>query len=153
MRSTWDRWSWKALRRIPKHVIYLIRLELSWKKVSQKLTIRSLGERTLMMVTPLSKGKHPRLHMREFGICAVCSMSTFTTQEGKGEPCIGKNTNSTTTNRSTKALQIVKYLEGTFNGNRNLSMGKGCDLYGPSRTTTRTYKGNFIGLAMDRTEN
>jgi hypothetical protein len=106
-----------------------------------------------MMVAPLSEGRHPGLHLREFGICAVCSMSTSTTQEGKGEPCIGKDTNSTATNRSTKALQIVKYLEGTFNGNRSLSMGKGCDLYGPSRTTTRTYEGNFVGSAMDRTEN
>jgi len=39
VRSTWDRWSWKALRRIPQRVIYLIRLELSWKQMSQKLTI------------------------------------------------------------------------------------------------------------------
>jgi hypothetical protein len=80
-------------------------------------------------------------------------MSTSTTHEGKGEPCIGKYTNSTATNRSTKALQILKYLEGTFNGNRSLSMGKGYDLYGPSRTTTRTYEGNFVGSVMDRTEN
>ncbi|KAH9572826.1 hypothetical protein CY35_02G172100 [Sphagnum magellanicum] len=80
-------------------------------------------------------------------------MSTSTTQEGKGEPCIGKDTNSTATNKSTKALQIVKYLEGTFNGNCSLSMGKGCDLYSPSRTTTRTYEGNFVGSTMDRTEN
>jgi hypothetical protein len=29
VRSTWDRWSWKALRRIPQRVICLIRLELS----------------------------------------------------------------------------------------------------------------------------
>ncbi len=29
VRSTWDRWSWKALRRIPHRVICLIRLELS----------------------------------------------------------------------------------------------------------------------------
>jgi hypothetical protein len=36
-------------------------------------------------------------------------------------------------NRSTKALQIVKYLEGTFNGNCNLSMGKGYNLYGWGR--------------------
>ena len=106
-----------------------------------------------MMVAPLSEGRHPGLHLREFGICAVCSMSTSTTQEGKGEPCIGKDTNSTATNRSTKALQIVKHLEGTFNGNSSQSMGKGCDLYGPSRTTTRTYEGNFVGSAMDRTEN
>jgi hypothetical protein len=78
-------------------------------------------------------------------------MNTSTTQKGKREPCIGKDTNSTTTNRSAKALQIVKYLEGTFNGNCNLSIGKGCDLYGPSRTITRTYEGNFVGSAMDRT--
>jgi hypothetical protein len=32
-------------------------------------------------------------------------------------------------------------------------MGKGYDLYSPSRTTTRTYKGNFVGLTMDRIEN
>jgi hypothetical protein len=32
------------------------------------------------MVAPLSKGGHPRLHLREFGIC---NMSTSTTQEGK----------------------------------------------------------------------
>ncbi len=56
-------------------------------------------------------------------------MNTSTTQEGKGEPCIGKNTNSTTMNRLTKALQIVKYLEGIFNGNCSLYMGKGCDLH------------------------
>jgi hypothetical protein len=56
-------------------------------------------------------------------------------------------------NKSTKALQIIKYLEGTLNGNRSLSMGKGYDLYSPSRTTTRIYKGNFVGLLMDRTEN
>jgi hypothetical protein len=48
-----------------------------------------------MMVAPLSEGRHPRLHLREFGICVVCSMSTYTTQEGKGEPCIKKDTNST----------------------------------------------------------
>jgi hypothetical protein len=106
-----------------------------------------------MMVAPLSKGRHPGLHLREFGICAVCSMSISTTQEGKGEPCIGKDTNSMATNRSTKALQIVKYLERTLNGNHSLSMGKGYDLYSPSRTTTRTYEGNFIGSTMDRTEN
>jgi proton translocating ATP synthase F1 alpha subunit len=29
VRSTWDRWSWKALCRIPQRVICLIRLELS----------------------------------------------------------------------------------------------------------------------------
>jgi hypothetical protein len=57
------------------------------------------------------------------------------------------------TNRSTKVLQIVKYVEGIFNGNCSLSIGKGYDLYGPSRTTIRTYKGNFIGLVMDRTKN
>jgi hypothetical protein len=32
-------------------------------------------------------------------------------------------------------------------------MGKGYDLYSPSRTTTRTYEGNFIGSTMDRIEN
>jgi hypothetical protein len=32
-------------------------------------------------------------------------------------------------------------------------MGKGCNLYGPNKTTTRTYKGNFVGSAMDRTKN
>jgi len=80
-------------------------------------------------------------------------MSTSTTPEGKGEPYIAKDTNSMPMNRSTKALQIVKYLEGTFNENHSLSMGKGCDLYGPSRTTTRTYNGNFVGSAMDRIKN
>jgi hypothetical protein len=64
-----------------------------------------------------------------------------------------KHTNSTATNESTKALKIVKYLEGTSDGNRDLSMRKGCDSYGPSGTTTKTYKGNLIGSAMDRTEN
>jgi len=29
VKSTWDRWSWKALRRIPQRVIYLIRLKWS----------------------------------------------------------------------------------------------------------------------------
>jgi hypothetical protein len=56
-------------------------------------------------------------------------MNTFTTQEGKGVPCIGKDINSTAMNRLTKALQIVKYLEGTFNGSCSLYMGKGCDLH------------------------
>jgi len=92
--------------------------------VSQKLTIENLGKRTLMMATPFSEGKHPGLHLREFGICVICGMDTSITQEGKGEPCIKKNTNSITMNKSTKALQIVKYIEGTFNGNHNLSMGK-----------------------------
>jgi hypothetical protein len=78
-----------------------------------------------MMVTPPSEGRHPRLP----GICVICNMNTSTTQEGKGEPCIGKNTNSTAMNRLTKALQIVKYLEGIFNGNCSLYMGKGCDLH------------------------
>jgi hypothetical protein len=32
-------------------------------------------------------------------------------------------------------------------------MGKGCDSYSPSKTTTRTYKGYFIGSAMDRIVN
>lgn len=105
------------------------------------------------MVTPPSEGRHPGLHMREFGTCVICNMNTYITQEGKGEPCIGKDTNSTAMNRLTKALQIVKYLEGTFNENRSLSMGKGCDLYGPSRTTTRIYDGNFVGSAMDKIEN
>jgi hypothetical protein len=63
-----------------------------------------------MMVAPLLKGKHPRLHLCEFGICAIYNISTFITHEGKGEPCIKKDTNSTATNKSTKALQIVKYL-------------------------------------------
>jgi hypothetical protein len=71
----------------------------------------------------------------------------------KGEPCIEKYTNSTAIYRSTKVLQIVKYLEGTFNGNHNLFIGKGCNLYGPSRNTTRTYERNFVGLLMDRIEN
>ncbi len=97
--------------------------------MNQKLTIKSLGKRTLMMVTPPSKGRHPGLHLREFGICVICNMNTSTTQEGKGEPCIGKDTNSTAMKRLTKALQIVKYLEGTFNGNCSLYMGKGCDLH------------------------
>jgi len=121
--------------------------------VSQKLTIRSLREQTLMMVTPFLEGRHLGLHLREFGICAVYIMNTSTLPEGKGEPCIEKNINSSIMNRSTKALQIVKYLEGTFNGNRSLSMGKGCNLYDLSRTITRTYEGNFNGLAMDRIEN
>jgi uncharacterized membrane protein YkgB len=34
-----------------------------------------------------------------------------------------------------------------------MSMGKGCNVYVPSRTTTRTYEGNFVGLAMNRIEN
>jgi hypothetical protein len=29
VRSTWDSWSWKALRKILQLIIYLIRLELS----------------------------------------------------------------------------------------------------------------------------
>jgi hypothetical protein len=69
----------------------------------------------------------------------------------KGNPTSEKTT-SMTMNRSTKALQIIKYLEGTFNGNCNLSMGKGCDLYDPNKTTTRTSKGNFVRLAMDKTK-
>jgi hypothetical protein len=60
-----------------------------------------------MMATSLSEGRHPRLHLREFGICVVCSMSISTTHEGKGEPCIGKDTNCTAMNRSTKALQCL----------------------------------------------
>jgi len=40
VRFTWDRLSWKALHRIPQRVIYLIWLELSWKHMSQKLTIK-----------------------------------------------------------------------------------------------------------------
>jgi hypothetical protein len=80
-------------------------------------------------------------------------MSTSTTQEVKGEPCIKKDTNSTAMNRSTKALQIIKYLEGTFNENCSLFMGKGYNLYGPSRNITRTYEGNFVGLPMDRIGN
>lgn len=32
-------------------------------------------------------------------------------------------------------------------------MGKGCNLYGPSRTTIGTSEGNFIGSMMDRIEN
>jgi hypothetical protein len=36
-------------------------------------------------------------------------MSTSTTLEGKGEPYIGKYTNSIAINMSTKALQIVEY--------------------------------------------
>jgi hypothetical protein len=58
--------------------------------VSQKLTIESLGERTLMMVTPLLEGRHLGLHLREFGICVVYNMNTFTTQERRREPYIGK---------------------------------------------------------------
>ncbi len=54
VRSTWDCWSWKALRRILQRVIYLIQFELNWKHVSQKLTIENLGKRTLMMVAPFS---------------------------------------------------------------------------------------------------
>lgn len=104
------------------------------------------------MVAPLLEGRHPGLHLCEFGICVVCSISTSTTHEGKGEPCIKKDTNSTATNKSTKALEVVKYLEGTFNGNRSLSMGKGCNLYGPSTTTIRTSEGNFVGSMMDRIE-
>ena len=106
-----------------------------------------------MMVALLSEGRHPGLYLRELGICAVRSMSTSATREGKGEPCVGKHTNSTAMNGSTKALQIVKYLEGTPDGNRDLSMRKGCDSYDPSGTTTRTYEGNLVGSAMDRTEN
>ncbi len=77
--------------------------------MSHKLTIGSLGERILMMVAPLSEGRHLGLHLCEFGICAVYSMSTSTTLEGKGEPYIGKYTNSIAINMSTKALQIVEY--------------------------------------------
>jgi hypothetical protein len=106
-----------------------------------------------MMVAPHSKGGHPRLQLCEFGICVVYNMSTSTTHEGNREPYNGKDTNSLATNRSTKALQIIKYLERTFNGNHNLSMGKGCNLYDLSRTTTRTYERNFVGLVMDKTEN
>jgi hypothetical protein len=39
------------------------------------------------MVAVLSEGRHPGLYLRELGMCAVCSMSTSTTREGKGEPC------------------------------------------------------------------
>jgi hypothetical protein len=107
-----------------------------------------------MMVALLSEGRHPGFYLRELGICAVCSMSTSTTREGKGEPCVGKHTNSTAMNGSTKALQIVKYLEGTPDGNPDLFMRKGRDSYGPSGTTTKTYEGgNLVGSAMDRTEN
>jgi hypothetical protein len=70
-----------------------------------------------MMVTPLLKERDPRLHLHEFGICDVCSMNNSIAQEGKGQPYIIKNTNSIVTIKSTKFLQIVKYLEGTFNGN------------------------------------
>ena len=94
-----------------------------------------------MMVALLSEGRHPGFYLRELGICAVCSMSTSTTREGKGEPCVGKHTNSTAMNESTKALQIVKYLEGTLDGNPDLFMRKGRDSYGPSGTTTKTYEG------------
>jgi hypothetical protein len=45
-------------------------------------------------------------------------MNTFITQKGKGEPYIGKDTNSMATNMSTKALQIIEYLKGKFNGNQ-----------------------------------
>jgi hypothetical protein len=103
-----------------------------------------------MMVTPLLEGRHLGLHLLEFGICAIYNMNTSTTHEGKKEPFIRIDTSSMATNMSTKALQIVKYLEGTFNGNHNMSMGKGCNLYGLSRTTTRTYKRNFVGSVMDR---
>ncbi len=105
-----------------------------------------------MMVTPFLEGRHPRLHLCEFGICVICNMNTSTTQEGKGEPCIENDTNSTITNMSTKALQIVKYLEGTFTGNHNLFMGKGCDLYGPSRSTTNLQR-KLRWLKMDQIEN
>ena len=94
-----------------------------------------------MMVALLSEGRHPGFYLRELGICAVCSMSTSTTREGKGEPCVGKYTDSTAMNGSTKALQIVRYLEGTSDGNPDLFTGKGRDSYGPSGTTTRTYEG------------
>lgn len=93
------------------------------------------------MVALLSEGRHPGFYLRELGICAVCSMSTSTTREGKGEPCVGKHMNSTAMNGSTKALQIVKYLEGTPDGNPDLFMRKGRDSYGPSGTTTKTYEG------------
>jgi hypothetical protein len=130
------------------NLLYPIRIEL--KAGESETNYWKLRKTTLMMATPLLEGKHPRLHLCEFGICVIYSISTSITHEGKGEPCIGKDTNSTATNKSTKALQIVKYLEGTFNGNHSLSMEKGCDLYGPSKTTTRTYEGYFVGLAMDR---
>jgi hypothetical protein len=92
--------------------------------VSQTSTIGSLEKQTLMMVTPLSKETNSRLHLYELGICGVCSMHTSTiTQEGKGQPHIKKNTNSIVVNKSTKALQIIKCLEGIFNGNQNISMG------------------------------
>ncbi len=102
-----------------------------------------------MMVAPLLEGRHPGLHLREFGMCVIYNTSIFTTHEGKVEPCIEKDINSTAMNRSTKALQIIKYLEGTFNGNRNMSMGKGWNLYGPSKTTIRIYERNFVGSMMD----
>jgi len=47
------------------------------------------------------------------------------------------------TNMSTKALQIVKYLEGTFNGNDSLSMGKGCDLYDWGRKLLASWDGFY----------
>ncbi|ERN01341.1 hypothetical protein AMTR_s00002p00257560 [Amborella trichopoda] len=94
-----------------------------------------------MIVALLTEGRHPGFYLRELGICAIYSMSTSTTREGKGEPCGGKHTNSTVMNESTKALQIIRYLEGTPDGNPDLSMRKGRDSYGPSGTTTRTYEG------------
>ncbi len=87
---------------------------MNWKQTNQKLTIKSLEERTLMMVAPLLEGWHPRLHLHEFRICAS------TTYEGKGEPCVRKDINSTATNKSTKpyksqrelSMEIVAYLWG-----------------------------------------
>lgn len=58
--------------------------------MSQKLTIESLGEQTLMMVAPFSEGKHLGLHLREFGICAVYSMNTSTAHEEKGNLALEK---------------------------------------------------------------
>jgi F0F1-type ATP synthase alpha subunit len=43
VRSTWDHYGWKVLRRIPQCVICL-RLEMNSQQVNQKLTIESLGE-------------------------------------------------------------------------------------------------------------
>jgi hypothetical protein len=99
-----------------------------------------------MMVALLSEGRHQGFYLHELGICAVCNMSTSTTRERKGEPCVGKHTNSTAMNGSTKALQIVKYLEGTPDGNPDLFMRKGRNWYDPSGTTTKTYEGGGTSL-------
>ena len=72
--------------------------------------------------------------------------------KARSSTLLRQHTNSTATDESTKDLKIVKYLKGTFDGNRGLFMRKGCDSYGPKETTIKTYKGNLVSSAMNRTE-